>query len=187
VDAGVDEEVATGVALALGACAFAGVVWAEGVEEAAAGAAVEVAAGVEESAELDFFERLDFLVVEVVEDEASALVAADLLASALAAELVVEDFFELELFLAVLEESELSAAAAESAVADFLDFELDFEAELSAAASLPESESDFLDLDFDLEAEESVSFESEDCFASADVSDFLDLDLVFGLGAPESV
>ena len=154
------------------------------MEEAAAGAALEVAAGVAESAELDFFERLDFLVVE---DEASALVAADLLASALAAELVVEDFFELELFFAVLEASELSAAAAESAVADFLDFDLDFEAELSAAASLPESESDFLDLDFDLEAEESVSFESEDCFASADVSDFLDLDLVFGLGALESV
>jgi hypothetical protein len=149
--------------------------------EAGAGAADEVAAGAAESAELDFLERLDFLVVAA---EASALVALDLVASALVAEFVVEDFFELALFLAVLEESELSAAAAESADVDFLDFDLDFEAELSAVASLLESASDFFDLDFDLEAE-SVSFESEVCFAS--VSDFLDFDLVFVFGALESV
>jgi len=118
-----------------------------------------VAAGAAESAELDFLERLDFLVVEA---EASALAALDLLASALAAEFVVEDFFKLELFWGVLEESELSAAAAESA------------------------DVDFLDLDFDLEVE-SVSFESEACFASAAVSDFFDFDLVFVFGALDSV
>jgi hypothetical protein len=67
-----------------------------------------------------------------------------------------------------------------------LDFDLDFEAELSAVASLLESASDFLDFDFDLEVE-SVSFESEVCFASAAVSDFLDFDLVFVLGALDSV
>jgi hypothetical protein len=142
-----------------------------------------VAAGAAESDELDFFDRLDFLVAE---DEAPALGAPDLLASALAAEFVVEDFFELELFLAVFEESELSVVLAESAEVDFLDFDLDFEAELSAVASLLESASDFLDLDFDLEVE-SVSFESEACFASAAVSDFLDFDLVFVFGALESV
>ena len=151
--------------------------------EAGAGAADEVAAGAAESAELDFLERLDFLVVEA---EASALVALDLVASALAAEFVVEDFFELALFLAVFEESELSAAAAESADVDFLDFDLDFEAELSAVASLLESASDFLDFGFDLEVE-SVSFESEVCFASAAGSDFLDFDLVFVFGALDSV
>ena len=151
--------------------------------EAGAGAADEVAAGAAESAELDFLERLDFLVVEA---EASALVALDLVASALAAEFVVEDFFELALFLAVFEESELSAAAAESADVDFLDFDLDFEAELSAVASLLESASDFLDFGFDLEVE-SASFESEVCFASAAGSDFLDFDLVFVFGALDSV
>jgi hypothetical protein len=155
------------------------------VVEAGAGAAAEVAAGAAESAELDFFERLDFLVVEA---EASALVALDLLASPLAAEFVVEDFFALELFGAVLEEAESSAAAAESADVDFLDldFDLDFEAELSVVASLLASESGFLDLDFDLEVEEVVSFESEVCFASAAISDFFDFDFVFVFDALES-
>ena len=150
--------------------------------EAGAGAADEEAAGAVESTELDFFERLDFLVVEA---DASALVALDLFASAFAAEFVVEDFFALELFLAVLEEAESSVEAAESADVDFLDFDLDFEAELSAVASLLTSEPDFLD--FDLEVEEVVSFESEVCFASAVVSDFLDFDLVFVFDALESV
>jgi len=152
--------------------------------EAGAGAADEEAAGAVESTELDFFERLDFLVVEA---DASALVALDLFASAFAAEFVVEDFFALELFLAVLEEAESSVEAAESADVDFLDFDLDFEAELSVVASLLESESAFLDLDFDLEVEAVVSFESEVCFASAVVSDFLDFDLVFVFDALESV
>jgi len=137
------------------------------------------------SAELDFLERRDFFGVEA---EESAVVAPDLVASALAAESAAEDFLERELFL--VEEAELSAAAAESVESAFLDllldFDLDFEVELSPV--VVESESAFLDFDLDLEVEESASFESEDCAVSA-ASDFFDfdLDLLFDFVVLESV
>jgi hypothetical protein len=141
---------------------------AMGVGFVAGGAAAEVAvlAGVALSVELDFFEALDFFVVEPDE---SALAAVDLPASAPVADSAGEDFLELLLDFDFVELSAVFSVleAAESAFVDF-DFDFDFEV---------------------LAAEESASFESEDSVESAAESDFLDfdLDLGFALGVLDSV
>jgi len=109
---------------------FAGAAVGAGVavEAAGGGAGAAVAAGAVAavavaSAVEDFFERLDFFVVEA---DVSALAAVDLPASAVVADSVEEDFFECELFWAGLAEEDLSASVEGPAVSDFFGLDLDF-------------------------------------------------------------
>jgi hypothetical protein len=118
----------------------------------AAGAAVVVdaAAGVAESADVDFFERLDFFGAAADESVLAAVFAVEAEDAS-----VVEDFLDLEeLFLgAEAVEAELSAAVAESADSDFFERLLDFglEAVSEAAAEFESAAEESALFDFDLD------------------------------------